>query len=647
MKGLFVTGTNTNIGKTVVSALLSYGMSRWQSTGYWKPVQSGAREDSDTETIRQIVQDQVVYGKPVYNLQDPLSPDQAAAREGVEISMDELVEASQSLPDSFWFVEGAGGLLVPLNSQNTMEDLMESLDLPNIVVASTELGTLNHSLLTWKRLALKGQTPLAMIFVGDPNSELIDSLKPHIPEECMVFVPRFDKISQESFDQELKCNSSLAALLDRCGQGPVYENVSQGDRECVWHPFTQHGWGEDFPTVSSGRGAYLKMADGKTVLDGISSWWVNIHGHGHPVVAEAIAQQAHQLEHTIFAGYTHAPAVHLVKKLVAALQSRGTQLSHGFFSDNGSTAVEVALKMAYQFHQNNGEQKRTRYLALNGSYHGDTLGAMSVAMRGSFHRPFTPLLFDCDFVDPDDFETLDQLMAEHGSNYAAVIVEPLLQGAGGMVVYSPEFLNAIAQHSERYGFLTIADEILTGFYRTGTLFAFEQSQWKPDILCMSKGLTAGFLPMSLTMATTEIFSAFQGDEMSQAFLHGHSYTANPIACRAALVSFDLLESSEIQNQIQQIMEWTQQRVHQLAGRPNVFNARSLGTMGAFDLVKDASYFDTETSRRWKREFLDRGLLLRPLGSTIYTLPPYCVKPEELNYMYDMIEEILTIEERPS
>jgi adenosylmethionine-8-amino-7-oxononanoate aminotransferase len=417
-------------------------------------------------------------------------------------------------------------------------------------------------------------------------------------------------------------------------------SLTDRDRRVIWHPFTQHGLARDPLPIKRAQGVWLELEDGRKILDGISSWWVNIHGHGHPVIAQAIAQQASQLEHVIFAGFTHEPAVRLAENLSQALQARGTQLTRAFYSDNGSTAVEVALKMALQYQYLRGRTARRKLLALRDSYHGDTWGSMSVSEPEGFHAKFRDLLVPVDFIRAGDFEEASARLGSD-SPYAALIVEPMVQGAGGMRIHEPEYLRRLAELCRESGTLLICDEVFTGFHRTGPLFAFEHAGIAPDLLCLSKGLTGGFLPLSVTMATEKIFEAFLSPEISKAFLHGHSYTANPVACAAALASWELLQLPQTQMQLEAIARIHQKRLASLASRGIGRNHRGLGTLAVVDHPTLAPYGSDHSSALYEAA-LQRGALIRPLGGTLYLLPPYCITEVELGRLWDIVEELLAL-----
>lgn len=413
------------------------------------------------------------------------------------------------------------------------------------------------------------------------------------------------------------------------------------DEKWIWHPYTQHGLQSSILPVRRAQGSYLELEDGRTLLDAISSWWVNGLGHCHPRIAQAIAAQAKELEHVIFAGFTHAPAVDLAQALIEATQERGADFTKVFYSDNGSTAVEVALKMAYQFHQNRGAKHRTRFIALRGSYHGDTLGAMAVGEPEGFHTCFRPLLAPVDFIEPGRLDELRTLLNQNPGQYAGLIVEPLIQGAGGMRVHSAEFLKGLAEICRQEKILLIFDEVFTGFYRTGKAFAFEKAHVAPDLICFSKVLTGGFLPLAVTLSTQEVFDQFKSQELGQAFLHGHSYTANPLACAAALATWRELIQPETQRQIQKIEEITQERLLRIKNHPAVHEVRSMGTIGIVELQGESGYF-SQKAPLLRRKAIEKGVLLRPLGNVIYTAPPYCFTESELHFTYTVIEELLDL-----
>lgn len=409
----------------------------------------------------------------------------------------------------------------------------------------------------------------------------------------------------------------------------------------VWHPFTQHGLNEPIPQVVRTEGAALFTADGRRVVDAISSWWVITHGHGHPRLQAAIRRAVEDFDQIIFAGWTHEPAETLARGLVAITPA---PLQHVFYSDSGSTAVEVALKMALGFWQHR-DRPRDRIITLEHSYHGDTIGTMSVGERGVFNRAYAPLLFDVSSIpfpnsgaEQASIDALE-LQCRQDPRPAAFIVEPLVLGAGGMRIYPAWVLKAFADVCARYEVLLIVDEVMTGWGRTGTRFAFEQAGICPDILCLSKGLTGGALPLAVTLATGPVFEAHRSEDRAKMFFHSSSYTANPVACSVAAENLAIWRDEPVMDRVTKLATAQQTRLERLAGHPALVGHRQLGTIAAVDVVgSDAGYL-SDLSPRLLRFFGDRDLLIRPLGSTIYVMPPYCIDAVDLDAVWLAIAEV--------
>jgi adenosylmethionine-8-amino-7-oxononanoate aminotransferase len=419
-------------------------------------------------------------------------------------------------------------------------------------------------------------------------------------------------------------------------------NLSQRDKAVIWHPFTQAQTAKDPIAIVRAEGIWLHAEDGQRYLDGTSSWWVNAHGHCHPYIAEQIAQQAAQLEHIIFAGFTHEPAILLAEKLLAVLPGNQSRI---FYSDNGSTSVEVALKMALQFHFNRGDE-RTKILAFSNAYHGDTFGAMSVGARNAFNAPFGKLLFEVIHVDAPEHDNEERCIEQFRTilgieKPAAFIFEPLVQGANGMRMHSADILSELIAICREHGVLTIADEVFTGFYRTGKRFACDHLTHQPDIMCLSKTLTGGTLPLGVTAAPEFVYEAFLSNDKYKTFFHGHSFTANPIACRAALASLELLQKPECLINIQQIVSEHKQFADEIKGHPRISEIRILGTIIAFELMTDAERgYMNPVSDHITEFFLERNIYLRPLGNVIYCTPPYVITKSELAIIYKAIRAYL-------
>jgi adenosylmethionine---8-amino-7-oxononanoate aminotransferase len=422
----------------------------------------------------------------------------------------------------------------------------------------------------------------------------------------------------------------------------------------IWHPFTQEALDPQPVHIERGEGVYLYTRDGRKLIDAISSWWVNLHGHAHPLISEAIAEQARKLEHVVFAGFTHDAAEELAGRLRRILPQA---LEHIFFSDDGSTAVEVALKMALQYWRNLSKVRKNRFVALDHAYHGDTAGAMSVGADSDFVAPFQDLRFPvlrtpsaycfrCPVgkqratCDIDCTEPLARLLKERHGEIAAVIVEPLLQGAGGMIVHPVEFLQRVRALCTQFNVLLIADEVLTGFGRCGRMFACDVAGVAPDLMCLSKGLTGGFLPLATTVCTPAVYETFRSTDRSRTFFHGHSYTANPLGCAAAIASLKIFDSEPVFERIAGIERIHRERASALTAHPAVGDVRIIGTVMAVELKADDPGYSSELRPALYDFYLSKGVLLRPLGNVVYILPPYVIAAEQLHYVYDVIAESL-------
>jgi len=403
----------------------------------------------------------------------------------------------------------------------------------------------------------------------------------------------------------------------------------------VWHPFTQHGLGEEIPLIMRAEGAALHAADGRRYVDAISSWWVTTHGHCHPRIMAAIREQTARLDQLIFAGWTHEPAETLARGLIEIAPA---PLAHVFFSDSGSTSVEVALKMALGAWLHRGEP-RHRIAVIEHSYHGDTIGAMSVGERGVYNRAYQPLLFDVatlPFPQGDGEATIAALERLCSADPPAVlIVEPLILGAGGMLIYPPHVLKALRDICAREGVLFIADEVMTGWGRTGTLFACEQAGITPDIMCLSKGLTGGSVPLAVTLATSEIFDAHLSTDRARMFFHSSSYTANPIACAAANANLAIWRDEPVRKRV---LDLAFRQTRHLNGldHPAIVGKRQIGTITAMEFVDPYGDYLSAMGPLLGQFFRKRGLLLRPMGNTVYVMPPYCIEDADLDAIYDAI-----------
>jgi adenosylmethionine-8-amino-7-oxononanoate aminotransferase len=419
--------------------------------------------------------------------------------------------------------------------------------------------------------------------------------------------------------------------------------LSERDLQVIWHPYTQMKDAKLPIPIVKGSGAYLYHENGDRYIDAISSWWVTLHGHSNSYIAQKVSEQLNVLEHSIFAGFTHPNAVELAERLLKHLPDNQKRI---FYSDNGSTAVEVALKMAFQYWYNQGISK-TKIIAFKNAYHGDTFGAMSVSGRSAFTAPFLPFLFDVIYIDTPDLKNekayyafLDSIKDEA----AAIIFEPLVQGASGMLMYEADALDKLVKYCQKNKIITIADEVMTGFGRTGRFFATDYIQSNPDIFCLSKGITGGSMALGVTSCAAFIYDAFLSDDKLKTLFHGHSFTANPVACAASLASLDLMEQPAAFQNIKRIEKQHAEFFFKIAVHKGLLDVRQCGTILVFELKveEDTSYFN-DLRDKINSFFIANGILIRPLGNVFYILPPYCISNDDLQFIYLKIEEFLNIQ----
>jgi adenosylmethionine-8-amino-7-oxononanoate aminotransferase len=418
-------------------------------------------------------------------------------------------------------------------------------------------------------------------------------------------------------------------------------SLTERDHQVIWHPYTQHKNKLPPIPISKGKGSLLWDEKGNTYIDAISSWWVNIHGHAHPYIAQRIYEQALRLEHVIFTGFTHEPAVTLAERLLPLLPGPFSRI---FYSDNGSTAVEVAIKMAIQYWKNTEPHAhRKKILTLRNSYHGDTFGSMSISERSVFTDAFRDYLFQPLFIDAPTAGNIGQLrtlIQQQGSDIAGFIYEPLLQAAGGMHMYAPAHLNELLAIVKGEGIICIADEVMTGFGRTGELFAGYHLTQKADLICLSKGLTGGTMALGVTAATERIFDAFLSDDRTKTLFHGHSFTANPLACTAGLASLDILLEKDCSRRILDINIQHKAFAEKIKAYDIVRDVRILGTIIAFEISQGEDGYINPAGLDLTQKALKEGIYLRPLGNTVYIMPPYCTTKEELEKIYSFLEKYI-------
>jgi adenosylmethionine-8-amino-7-oxononanoate aminotransferase len=408
------------------------------------------------------------------------------------------------------------------------------------------------------------------------------------------------------------------------------------DQEFVWHPFTQQqGWSEEEPLqIERGEGVYLFDVEGNRYIDGTSSLWCNVHGHHHPDLDQAAREQLDKVAHSTMLGLSHPGATELAARLIEIAPDG---LRRVFYSDSGSTAAEIALKMAFQYHQQRGESARSRFIRMREAYHGDTLGSVSVGGIDLFHATYEPLLFETLAAEPGDVDGMERLLSAHEREVAAVMMEPLIQGAGGMLVHPDGYLRAVRELCDRHGVLLICDEVATGFGRTGTMFAVEQEDVVPDFMCLAKGITGGYLPLAATLTTEAVYGAFLGAPAeAKTFFHGHTYTGNPVACAVALANLEVFERERTIERLQPKITLIQRRLAEVAEMPGVAEVRSRGVMIGIDL--GAHDPELRLGHRVTLEARKRGALVRPLGDVVVLMPPLAISEAELNDLFDITAE---------
>ena len=633
---LFVSATGTDVGKTFICSLLVRTAKDWT---YWKPVQTGGNA-VDQNAVLEMAPLARISPLMKYEYQLPASPDQAAAAElapAPKVSdLATIAKGVQSI-----IVEGAGGLFVPLNEDNeTWLDFLQASPMPVLLVAQSGLGTLNHTLLSIEALQSRSIPILALVLNGPEHLDNQRSLARFHPKIPQVAIPRLTSDATPSELDRLGEKLWDALCLWRNDEQNS-EPWQQKDRDFVWHPYTQHLTAPDPTPIVSARGSFLTTVQGEELLDASASWWTCTIGHGHPKVGAAIRAQQAKLDHCVFGNATHQPASELAARLIAL---SGGAFDKVFYSDNGSCAVEVALKMVVQARVNQGQPEKSKFLYFRGAYHGDTFGAMSVAESGGFHKAFAPYVFKGieapvvtshpSRICPEGSAELEagkaalkKIFDERGSELAAVIIEPWVQGASGMIFQDLAWLRYLAQLCSEHKVYLILDEVFTGMGRIGDNFAFQRADIKADILCLAKGLTGGNLPLAATLATREIFDAFLDVDRSKALLHGHTFTGNPIACAAALATLEIYRERNLPQLARDIetscLQWIAEHHHELG----IIAPRAVGGIMAFEVNKEG-YFN-ESAYEIPKIGRRYNLLLRTLGSTVYFIPPLTIEREHL------------------
>jgi len=678
-KIIFVTGTDTGVGKTVISAALAAALlGRGYKTGVMKPIQTGG--DADSRFLQAALGEGGLMADPasLYVFPQPLPPHQAARRLGVEIDFALIRNALMQLAKqcAVVVIEGAGGLMVPLGGGRTMAHLVRELEADLVVVARPGLGTLNHTLLTVSQARAMGLRLLGLVINRVPvlADEIISANLAELPQlsgiPLLGAVPDIPTLSVEAcrlqgLELALTALEPGLELLVEGGQRSLFgrkdpptqdqdqrQAIYRDDLDFIWHPFTpmaDYAREEPHPLViEEARGSYLKDIEGNWYLDGVSSLWVTLHGHRHPAIDQALVSQLGRVAHSTLLGLGSVPAARLAGELSKLLPGH----YRIFYSDNGSTAVEVAIKLALQYWQLKGEPQRKRFVAFDSAYHGDTCGAVSVGGIPLFHQRFAPLLFTVHRA-PSPYcyhcsighrhpicnlaclGVLAELLESHHDEIAAVVIEPLVQAAAGMITAPAGFLAGVRRLCDRHGILMIADEVATGFGRTGTMLACQQEEVVADLICLAKGITGGYLPLAATLASADIYQAFLGDSPpGHTFYHGHTYTGNPLACAAALASLEVFRQEQTLERLPDTMAVLEEELRAIEKLPQVGEVRRRGMMIGIELVADRERHTPYpaqdlTGRRVILEARKRGVIIRPLGDVVVLMPPLSITHDDL------------------
>jgi adenosylmethionine---8-amino-7-oxononanoate aminotransferase len=663
-RGIFITGTDTGVGKTVVCAVLGTLLQRRGfDVGIMKPVQCGGQDAIFLKKILGVA-DPLDIVNP-YLAKEPLSPHLAFGRQKVLINPAEirLRFAKLCSQHDLVLVEGAGGLCVPLNDDYLIADLIKDLGLGLIIVARLGLGTINHTLLTVQQARARGINVLGVVFnEGKPQVHgLAEKTNPKAIQdfgkvEILGTVPFLKNFNPKEIWAVCKDKIKLPTIIVSGGKSTA-QQWADWDRKYLWHPFTQmRDWVAEEPLViAKAKGNYLFDTHGHRYLDGVSSLWVNVHGHGQETIDAAIREQVKDLSHSTMLGLSHPPAIALAKRLVAMAPSGLTKV---FYSDNGSSAVEIAIKMAYQYWQNKGEFKKTQIAHLANSYHGDTLGSVSVGGIDLFHKVYRNLTFPTLAVDfPDCYRAppgkrypayafeavanMERLFKRQRHTIAALVVEPLVQAAAGMIVWPEGILRRMARICRQNDILFIADEVATGFGRTGKMFACEHEGISPDILCLAKGLTGGYLPLAATLSTQRVYDGFLFPYQDQkTFFHGHTYTGNPLCCAAALANLDVFAREKTLKHLQPKVRFLEKKLQSFLKLDFVGDVRQRGFMVGIELVSDRKKkkpypWEERIGIQVCQEVRKRGVILRPLGNVVVLMPPLSISRKELEHLCDV------------
>jgi adenosylmethionine-8-amino-7-oxononanoate aminotransferase len=615
---LLILGTDTDAGKTTFALLWLAASAKDYS--YWKPVETGP---SDSARVCELVAATRVW-PPFLRFNDAVAPSLAARREGALIPAAEVIAAARPHASPL-LIETFGSPFSPLNENQMQMALIGELDCPSILVSSSTLGTIGRTLQCLFALEAHGHFPRAVVLLGPIDPYAAEQIRRHRPKLSVFSLTPPQEWTLLGIERcagdQISVFSELWEVLTPASNRTA--DLVARDRHTLWHPYTSLR-DADAPLICVGaRDEFLHLADGRRVIDGISSWWTILHGHRFPPLMDALRVALARYDHVLFAGVTHAPGVELAELLLGTMPWRGGRV---FYSDNGSTAVEVALKMAYQFWRHHGQLQRTRFVGFEHGYHGDTFGAMAVSRDPVFFGSFEPLLFRADIL-PLAPDRLDDYLHEHKGEVAAVILEPLVQGAGGMRMHSPEDLRALFDVVKKHEVLFIADEVMTGGGRLGLLWAHQAANIAPDLVCAAKTLAGGVLSLAATLAAPHIAAAWDTEDPGRTFFHGHSFTAHPLACAIAVANWKLLTTAFPSAPARLEAVW-QKALGPLEDEANVKEVRIRGSIAAVELSGEDGYL-AQVGRRLRQTCLAEGVLLRPLGNVLYAMPPLAIGKDSL------------------
>jgi adenosylmethionine-8-amino-7-oxononanoate aminotransferase len=627
MTGFIVLGTDTDAGKTAFCAQFLCAFTA--ESAYWKPVETGP---SDTETIRSLVPSATIFA-PLAQFRTPVAPLLAAAHEGR--SMPSVAQIQDAVPRSplTLVVETFGSPLSPFNDESLQAEVIAALGLPAVVVTSSAVGAVGRTLQAIAGMSEYGLRAAAVVLLGPRDEFALSQIERHAKARVFAVALATDWTPGAVSKAAEANNTELHRLRAYLATPPriPHTDLIRRDGAAIWHPYTSLAEAEPPLAVVGAHDEYLELSDGSRLIDGISSWWTILHAHRHPPLMKALRSASRDFDHILFAGATHPPGVELAERLLAEAPWRGGRV---FFSDNGSTAVEVALKMAYQGWCHRGETGRELFIGFENGYHGDTFGAMAVARDPVFFSRFEPLLFRTLKVAVSA-DHLSAALTRHKGEVAGVILEPLVQAAGGMRMHTPAELHDLFAVTREHGVYFIADEVMTGCGRTGSLWAFQQADIAPDLICIAKTLAGGILPLAATLASPEVVAAFDTADRSRTFFHGHSFTGHPLACAVAVANWDELATGEWSRDVARIQTVWQERLTPLTERPGVKRVSTCGVIGAVEFAAPGGYL-AEVGRQFRKVCRDHGVLLRPLGNVLYALPPFRTRDSSLHRIADAI-----------